>query len=237
MRAPTDDGRADAQVNTVASLAEPIRRTLYRFVSAQPEPVSREQVAAGAGVPHHVAKFHLDRLEDDGLLEVEFRRPGGRTGPGAGRPAKYYRRADREFAISVPPRRYELAGRLMAEAITRSETTGVSVSAALQESAHATGQQLGEQVRRAVGRRPSRAKIEHAVCEVLEDNGYEPRVEPGCITMANCPFHRLAQQYTDLLCGMNLGLIEGLVDGVAQPGLRAQLDPRSDRCCVTIDRL
>ena len=68
----------DAQVARVAALGEPVRRSLYRFVVAQPDAVSREQAAAGVGVAHHVAKFHLDRLESDGLLEVEYRRPPGR---------------------------------------------------------------------------------------------------------------------------------------------------------------
>ena len=109
-----------AQLRSVASLAEPVRQTLYRFVVERSQPVSREQAASGVGVAHHVAKFHLDKLEEDGLLEVEYRRPAGRTGPGAGRPAKFYRRAARDIAVSLPERRYELPGRLMAEAITAS---------------------------------------------------------------------------------------------------------------------
>ena len=56
--------------------------------------MGRDQAAQGVGVPTHTAKFHLDRLVDEGLLEVEFRRLSGRTGPGSGRPAKLYRRSD-----------------------------------------------------------------------------------------------------------------------------------------------
>ena len=89
-------GDFEAGVAAVAALAEPARRALYAFVSGQDEPVSREQAAAGAGVARHVAKFHLDKLVEDGLLDFEFRRPPGRRGPGAGRPAKVYRRSERE---------------------------------------------------------------------------------------------------------------------------------------------
>ncbi len=92
----TDDD-FDAQVAGIAALGEPVRRALYRYVIAQPGPVSRDQAAAGTGVPRHVAKFHLDKLAADGLLEVEFRRPPGRRGPGAGRPTKWYRRSLREL--------------------------------------------------------------------------------------------------------------------------------------------
>jgi len=88
MRSAEHQSRVDTALRSVASLGEPVRLTLYRYVVAQAEPVSREQAAAGVGVAHHVAKFHLDRLEDDRLLEVNYRRPAGRTGPGAGRPTK-----------------------------------------------------------------------------------------------------------------------------------------------------
>ena len=98
-----------AQVAGVSALADPVRRSLYRFVVAQPEPVSRDQAAAGLQLPRHTAKFHLDRLVEEGLLETEFRRLSGRRGPGAGRPAKLYRRGSRQVAVSVPERRYDVA--------------------------------------------------------------------------------------------------------------------------------
>ena len=87
-----------AQVTSVAALAEPVRRELYQYVIAQPEPVSRDQAGEAAGIPRHTAKFHLDRLCDEGLLQAEYRRLSGRVGPGAGRPAKLYRRGDRQFS-------------------------------------------------------------------------------------------------------------------------------------------
>ena len=40
-----------AQVTGVSALAEPLRRALYLFVVAQPEPVSRDQAAAGPACP------------------------------------------------------------------------------------------------------------------------------------------------------------------------------------------
>jgi len=58
------------RVAGVAALAEEVRRDLYLYVVAEPEPVSRDQAAAGVGVPRHTAKFHLDRLVEEGLLET-----------------------------------------------------------------------------------------------------------------------------------------------------------------------
>jgi len=222
-----------AQLRSIASLAEPVRQTLYRFVVERSQPVSREEAAVGVGVAHHVAKFHLDKLEEDGLLEVDYHRPAGRTGPGAGRPAKFYRRAAGDIAVSLPERRYELPGRLMAEAITASADRGESVSATLQAAAHATGERLGRQAREVAGPAAGTDELVTAICGVLDAEGYEPRATSDRITLANCPFFSLAQEYTGLVCGMNLDLMCGLVDSLRDERLQAHLDPAAGRCCVT----
>ena len=117
----------DLEVSGIAALGDPQRRALYRYVISRAGPVNRDQVAEGAGVARHVVKFHLDRLADEGLLAVEYARPPGRRGPGAGRPAKLYRRSARELAISLPQRDYQLAGRLLARAVTDAEREGIAV--------------------------------------------------------------------------------------------------------------
>lgn len=226
----------DAHVLSVAALGEPIRRALYRYVVAQPEPVGREQAAAGVGVAHHVAKFHLDKLEQDGLLDVEYSRPPGRRGPGAGRPAKLYRRSSRDITVSLPERRYDLAARVMAEAIDVAQHTGIPVADALSQAARATGRALARQVRDKVKERPNQASLFRVVGEVLANHGYEPRVNTDCMTMSNCPFHSLAQTYTALVCGMNLDLIHGLLDALEPTQMHAALDPSPCRCCVIISR-
>jgi predicted ArsR family transcriptional regulator len=226
----------DAHLAGLAAFAEPIRRDLYRYVVAQPEPVSREQVAQAVGVAHHVAKFHLDKLESEGLLDVEYRRPEGRTGPGAGRTAKFYRRSSRQLEVSLPARRYELAGRLLARAVTDSARQHKPVADALREAAVETGQSLGAEVRRVAGRRPRREALLAAALEVLVDQGYEPRADDDGVTLANCPFHALAQEYTDLVCGMNLALMQGVVEGAGLAGLEPCLEPEDGRCCVRLVR-
>jgi predicted ArsR family transcriptional regulator len=225
----------DRRVTSIAALAEPVRRALYVYVVGQPGPVGREQAAAAVGVARHVAKFNLDKLEEEGLLEVEFSRPPGRRGPGAGRPAKLYRRTSREIEVSLPERRYDLAGQVMASAIATSETTTVPISEALSAAAAEAGRLLGQQVRTIAGPRPSRATTLKAVGEVLTEQGYEPRCDGKTIKLANCPFHSLAQNHTELVCGMNLDLMNGLVDGLRPGRLRARLTPTPGMCCVTIE--
>jgi predicted ArsR family transcriptional regulator len=224
----------DADVASVAALGEPMRRALYRYVVSQEGAVGREEAAAGVGVAHHTAKFHLDKLVEDGLLDVEYRRPPGRTGPGAGRPAKLYRRADREIAVSLPERRYDLAGRVMAEAITEARRAGTSVDDTLTEAARSAGREIGEQARGLLGSHRTPEDALRAVGEVLAGQGYEPRLRAGCLTLGNCPFHSLAQRYRDLVCRMNLDLIDGVLDGLEPASLHAILDPSADCCCVVV---
>ena len=224
---------ADRDVAGIGALSDPLRRSLYLFVCAQPNPVSRELAADTLGLAPHQAKFHLDRLERDGLLDSSYARLSGRSGPGAGRPAKLYRRAGRDVSVSLPDREYQLAGRLMADAIAESAETGTPVIDALHRLAHSYGRHLGDV---AVGDQPprtARAALELAV-ETLTDNGYEPRPEDGRVIMANCPFHALARTQTQLVCQMNHALIGGLTDALGPHRPVAELDPAPDRCCVVL---
>jgi len=214
----------------IGALADPVRHQLYRFVCSQPAPVSRDQAADAVGIPHHQAKFHLDRLTAEGLLEIDYARLTGRSGPGAGRTSKLYRRAGRDIAVSLPQREYELAGRLMATAIARSASTGEPVVDVLNRIAQEYGQTIG-----ATDRPPAdaAAALELTV-KVLSNYGYEPRSADGEIELANCPFHALAQEQTELACNMNHALITGVADALAPHGPDARLCPAPDRCCVVL---
>jgi predicted ArsR family transcriptional regulator len=215
----------------IAALAEPARRSLYDYVAAQPEAVGRDEAAQGAGVPVHSARFHLDRLVEQGLLSVEFRRRSGRSGPGAGRPAKLYRRADREIAVSLPERHYDLAGQILARALERAARDGVDPVEATRTEALEEGRRIG---RTPAGEVPPGAgdERERAVA-ALAGGGYEPRLCGADVVLANCPFHALAREHTALVCGMNQALVKGVLEGLGCPGLEAVLDPQPDLCCVT----
>lgn len=221
------DRDRDTDVSAVAALAEPSRRRLYDHVVRQPVPVSRDEAAAAVALPRATVAFHLDRLVADGLLDVVFERRSGRTGPGAGRPSKLYRRADRSVAVSLPERSYDLAGDLLAAALTEAEASGEPPRAVLERRAFERGRQLAADV--AEGGERDR------VLQVLERNGFEPRAEGGAIALANCPFHTLAQHHTELVCGMNLQLVGGVLDGVGGGGLVARLRAAPGMCCVRLE--
>jgi len=217
-------------VAAVAALAEPTRRRLYDHVVRQAQAVSRDEAAAATDVPRATAAFHLDRLVDDGLLEVQFERRSGRTGPGAGRPAKLYRRSECAVTVSLPERRYDLAGDLLAAALDEADASGEPPRVVLQRSARRRGRELGADARAADGSAEGR----DVVLRVLEGQGFEPRLEDGAVVLANCPFHALARTHTALVCGMNLSLLGGVVEGVASTDLVAHLHPEPGLCCVRL---
>jgi predicted ArsR family transcriptional regulator len=213
----------------VSSLDDPVRARLYDVVSASSAPMGRDEAAAGAGIGRPLAAYHLDKLVELGLLTATYQRPAGRSGPGAGRPAKLYARSGREFAVAVPPREYELAARLLAVAV-QSDTSGRS-SEALRDTARRYGAGLASGGQAAATGGAASRGVEAA----LRQHGFEPwRAADGAVRLRNCPFHQLAAQHPALVCGMNLALIEGLINGSGASDLHPELDPRPGRCCVVI---
>jgi predicted ArsR family transcriptional regulator len=223
----------DDDLVAVGALQEPVRRLLYRYVAGQPGEVSRDDAAAAAGIQRQLAAFHLDKLVDAGLLETSYRRLSGRTGPGAGRPAKLYRRSPGERMVTLPPRKYDLAAELLADAVD--EAGDKPARLALAEVARRFGRRVGEQVRATVGPRASRDRRMEALAASLDEYGYEPRREGRSVRLSNCPFHNLAEGHRELVCGMNLTLVEGVVEGMQAGDLRPCLDPRPGECCVTVN--
>lgn len=223
-----------AEITSLAALGDPIRRGLYEFVVAHDGPVNRDMAAAGVDIARHVAKFHLDKLEEEGLLEVEYRRPSGRSGPGAGRPTKYYRRTSREISVSLPERHYDLAGRVLAQAIIAFQEKAIPIALALETSANNFGQLMAQEVKSKLDKHSSKTKVKAAITEVLAEHGYEPRKEEGRLLLANCPFHSLAQEYTALICGINHNLMNALINELP-PSFKADLEPVPGRCCVTLN--
>jgi predicted ArsR family transcriptional regulator len=219
----------------IGALADPVRHQLYEFVCSQPEPVSRDQAADALDIVRHQAKFHLDRLAAEGLLESGYARLTGRSGPGAGRTSKVYSRARRDIAVSLPPRDYELAGRLMAEAIARSAVTGLVAVEVLNQIAHDYGRALGDTAVTDGGQPPTDAEsaLELAAA-VLSGHGYQPLRIDSELHLANCPFHALAQEQTELACGMNHALISGVADALTPHSPEARLELQPERCCVVL---
>jgi predicted ArsR family transcriptional regulator len=220
----------DPGLSAVSSLDDPVRGRLYQVVAGSARPVGRDEAAAAAGVGRPLAAYHLDKLVELGLLTASYQRPAGRGGPGAGRPAKVYARSGREFAVSVPPREYELAARLLAAAVDGD--AGGTSQAALRDAARQYGADAGRRGRLAGDGHSGAWQVLQAV---LREHGFEPRQDQdGTVYLRNCPFRQLAAGHPGLVCGMNLALIGGIVDGLEAGGMRPGLAPGAGRCCVVI---
>jgi predicted ArsR family transcriptional regulator len=301
--------RDDPALTSVSTLSDPVRAQLYDFVTSSREPVGRDEAAAAVGIGRAIAVYHLDKLVESGLLTASYRRPPGRSGPGAGRPAKRYARSGREFTVTVPPREYELAAHLLAQAVAADsggasrgalrdaarqfgESAGAGHRAAAREAADAAdaarvrgdagrgeaghsragagsgdaGRDGGDASRGDAGRcdagrdggdagrgdagrgdagRGDAGRGEgdaarggrdtERLAAALRAHGFEPwSGADGSVALRNCPFHQLAARHRDIVCGMNLALIEGLVTGLSAEGMRPELDPRPGQCCVVI---
>lgn len=202
-------------IGAISALADPLRRSAYQAVAAADRPMGRDEVAEALGIGRTLAAFHLDKLVDAGLLEVSYARRSGRSGPGAGRPAKLYRRSAAEHEVSLPPREYRTAAELLAEAVER---------AGADATLYAVAREHGRQVGAAGGE----------LLATLEKLGYEPERHDASVRLRNCPFHQLANQFPPLVCGMNLALLEGLAAQLA-PGCKVRMDRGPTGCCVVID--
>ncbi|KUN27744.1 transcriptional regulator [Streptomyces corchorusii] len=228
-------------IDSIAVLQDPVRRRLYDYVVAQGREVGRNEAAEAAGVARTLAAHHLDKLTEAGLLECGSRRLTGRSGPGAGRPAKVYTRARVERSVSLPARDYRTAADLLAEAAEQ---------AGLDAGLCAAARRRGEALR---GSAAPCGGLEEAM-EILAARGYEPYVEGAestegvqsaeatgattgttarVVRMRNCPFHAVAERFPPLVCGMNLALLEGLI-GTDGP-VRARMDARPGECCVVVE--
>ena len=221
-------------VERIAALEEPIRQRIFDFVRRARRPVSREDVATEVGISRKLAAFHLDKLHERGLVKTHYARPAGRSGPGAGRSAKYYEPSEDEIEVSIPPRRYDLAGDLLVQTIL-SDEPGTGVERALRV-ARARGLALGAEQRsqrklRTLG--PERALT--VARDVLEELGFEPYSdERGVLALRNCPFHSLARQAPDLVCAMNQAFIDGLLRGLGNRTVESVLACKPGDCCVTL---
>jgi predicted ArsR family transcriptional regulator len=205
-------------LGALASLTDPVRRHAYQVVVDGTGPIGRDEVAETLGVGRTLAAFHLDKLVAAGLLEVSYARRSGKTGPGAGRPAKLYQVAAAEHAVSVPPRAYRSAAELLAEAIEQ---------AGAEETLYRVAQRHGRRIPAGAG-----------MTELLAGQGYAPvSPAPDRIELRNCPYHLLAEQFPPLICGMNLAMITGLLAGAGlDETWAARMEAAPGRCCVALSK-
>ena len=217
----------------MATLSDPRRRDVYDQVARHGRPITRDEVGEALGMSRSLAAFHLDKLADIGLLDVSFARPPDRpAGRGAGRPSKRYELSDLDVGISIPPRRYDIVGRILARTV---DTMGQDRSTDPGATAWETARQEG---RRQAEAYPEGGGLAASVTQVLRDSGYAPLADGHYLRLRNCPFHSVADAVPDLVCSLNHGFLTGVLEGLgADATMTAEPVGQRDqgRCCVDID--
>jgi predicted ArsR family transcriptional regulator len=224
----------DEQLATVAALADGLRRDLYAFVCRATGPVTRDEAAQALRISPKLAAFHLDKLVERGLLLAGFDVPA-HAPRRVGRAPKRYRPSPLELSVSVPERRYDLVGEILVGALSR---TGPGDPAAQEARRIAwdRGHGLGAEAREARRlHRPGPERTVGAAEEVLEAQGFVPSDDgDGGLILRNCPFHALAQQEPEIVCSLNQAFVDGVLRGLGNEDVRAELRPEEGLCCVRV---
>lgn len=190
------------------AVGDPDLRLTLLFARAQPRAVTADNVAAAHRVHRNVARARLERLVEAGLLVPSFERRTGRTGPGAGRPAKTYSVAPELSSIEFPPHHQERLVSLFAGALPQRGRA---------RRLHAIGREFGGELARQARLRPAR-RLDGAlerVCSALGRLGYQAAVAEqegtrAVVTTPTCPLRPLVcadPQLAALDRGMWTGLI------------------------------
>jgi predicted ArsR family transcriptional regulator len=178
-------------MDRLEAAGDPELRDALRFARAQSRPVTADELGAAQAVHRNVARSRLERLVEAGLLAPGFERRTGRTGPGAGRPAKTYAVVPELTTIEFPERRYEALLGLMLDALPASGRA---------ERLHEIGVAFGDELAQAAQLHPAstlRAACER-VCTAVGKLGYQASVEEvtderAVLATPTCPLRPLVR--------------------------------------------
>lgn len=226
----TQPGFLADEIASLSTLDDAVRAEIFFHVARSGEYVTRDQAAKALGITRRTAALHLDKLAEAGLVDVSFKRVTGRTGPGAGRSSKLYRRSGRRLNISIPSRNYELMARLLASVVKQTEEASASQ---IEAQARAFGVSKGAAARKLMSRLSSRKRLLEVLVNELTRLGFEPFDDGnGSIRLRNCPYHDMAREDADFVCSTNLALMQGVSEGLDLTDVSPALEPIEGMCCV-----
>lgn len=228
-----DSSSLDARIaDLTAALGDPTRRAIYVAIRESPEPMTTSRVAELFELHPNVARHHLEKLASDGWLIVSQRRASGKSGPGAGRPAKTYEASKREVSIHFSPRRYELLVELLMRVLERVAPQDVS------RVAQEVGREYGKELAAEIGAPNDSGYAEsvQAVAVAMTGLGFsmDPDVDGQRLLTSHCPFGEAATDHPDVVCSLDRGIVTGLVGALGtscDPVLIPHQQPDDD--CIT----
>jgi predicted ArsR family transcriptional regulator len=207
----------------LAAVGDPELREALLFARSQARPVTADDLAASKGLHRNVARSRLERLASAGLLAPGYERRTGKSGPGAGRPAKTYAVLPQLESIEFPASPFESLAAMLVDALA---TDGGGKR--LRDIGVAFGRELG----RAAGLRPVK-KVEagfERLCEAVRSLGYQASVErvgrnEAVIASPTCPLRPLVRarpEAVEIDRGMWAGLASCAISGVEAAHVRCE---------------
>lgn len=213
----------------VAALGDGTRRRVFFTVREAGELVGKDEVAEGVGITRRLAGFHLDKLVEQGFLRAEFQRRSGRSGPGAGRPAKLYALAEAEEDKLLNEKHYDLLAELLLRAMN--DRSGEDPQQVLERVGYEFGRELGV-AERAAGRSPSYASTTEAVMGVvgvLTRYGFGATAgADGEFTARACPFEEMAKVDPQRVCGLDRAIWRGVLSAFNPDATLTEMTTRTD---------
>ena len=228
-----DTAQFDQEVGDLASaLGDTTRRGIYVTVRESAEPMIASGIAELFGIHANVARHHLDHLVADGYLQVSHKRPAGRSGPGAGRPAKHYEPTAKDVSVQFPARRYDLLAELLLRIVERAALDDPGAIA--EEVGREYGRELAAEL--GFGAEDGYEAAARAVARAMTGVGFEMEAQPGehRFVTRHCPFGATADNHPDIVCRLDQGLVSGLLETASQQPL-AIVTPHGaeDNACLT----
>jgi len=208
------------------------RRQILEAIHRSPAPLCASEIAGRAGIHPNTARFHLDALVADGVVE---RMPAEPRGPG--RPRIVYR-ARPGMALGGE-RRYRVLAEILLGYLTSVTSGGTAATAAAD-----AGRAWGEHVipRAAPLHEVGCAEAVARVLMMLDELAFAPETVagdddvPAQVRLRHCPFLELAEDHSDIVCSLHLGLIQGAFAGLRSPMTASELIPfgEPDACLVRL---
>lgn len=209
-----DHKTLDARISDLtAALGDPTRRAIYIAVRESAEPLTTSAIAELFAIHPNVARHHLDRLADDGYLEVSRRRPAGKTGPGAGRPAKCYEATDKEVSVHFAPHRFEMLVDMLIRVLD--EVAPGNVAAVAESVGQAYGTELAAEI--GAPEEPGYEGAVRAIARAMTGLGFsvDPDIEGQRLLTTHCPFGEAATSHPEVICSLDRGIVTGLLGGLS----------------------
>ena len=207
----------------LAAVGDPELREALLFARGHERPASADELAHEKGLHRNVARSRLERLVEAGLLAVGYERRTGRSGPGAGRPAKTYAVVPQLESIEFPADRSEsLAGLLV----------GALAARGGEKPLRDIGIEFGRELARSAKLRPAKSLETgfERVCAAVRRLGYQASLEQtgdagAVIATPTCPLRPLVRarpEAVEIDRGMWAGLASCALDGVEVGRVRCE---------------